>query len=356
MEKVKKPTVLVTFDSMRHPNTGFFFYGRSLSHALLDQNNNRFDFSFYSHKSVPAGALPSGVRKINKSLLHKIIFPYKFDLVHFSNQYCKPHPALVKGKKILTIHDINPYYERKDNPKKLNRYVKRIRSFINNCDRIVAISNFVASEVEKYFPEAKGKLSVIHNGADALSVPSNFTPRLQPKKPFLFTIGMVCEKKNFHVLPCLLENNDLELIIAGIIKGDYKDRILEEAKKYRCEDRVKIIGTVSDDEKAWYYQNCNAFMFPSLAEGFGLPVIEAMHFGKPVFLSRLTSLPEIGGEEAFYFDSFEEGEMRRVFKEGMEHYQTFYGKKTALINRAKNFNWNFTALKYLEIYESLIKK
>ena len=340
---------------MRHPNTGFFFYGRSLSHALLDQNNNRFDFSFYSHKSVPTGALPSNVRTINKSLLHKIIFPYKFDLVHFSNQYCKPHPALVKGKKTLTIHDINPYYERKNNPKKLNRYIKRMRSFINNCDCVVAISNFVASEVEKYFPEVAGKLSVIHNGADALSVPPNFEPKLKPEKPFLFTIGMVCEKKNFHVLPCLLENNDFELIIAGIIKGDYKDRILEEAKKYGCEDRVRIIGTISDDEKAWYYQNCYAFMFPSLAEGFGLPVIEAMHFGKPVFLSRLTSLPEIGGEAAFYFHSFEPAEMRQAFSEGMKHYISSEELRTFIKKRAGKFSWNETANKYLLLYKYLLK-
>jgi glycosyltransferase involved in cell wall biosynthesis len=228
-----------------------------------------------------------------------------------------------------------------------------MRSFINNCDWIVAISHFVADEVEKYFPEAKGKLSVIHNGADALSVPEGHLPVMKPAKPFLFTIGMLGEKKNFHVLPCLLEGNDLELIIAGINKGNYAEKVMSEAKKFGCEDRVRIIGTISDADKAWYYKNCYAFVFPSLAEGFGLPVIEAMHFGKPVFLSNLTSLPEVGGNEAFYFKSFDPLDMQIVFNAGMESYKMSNFLESDIIRRAELFSWERTAKEYLRLYERI---
>lgn len=350
----KRTRVLVTFDSMRYPNTGFFFFGKSLSKTLIEENNFGFDFSFYSYKSVPRSLYPEGVRIINKSVLHKLFFPHKFDLVHFSDQYCKPHPALVKGKKILTIHDINPYYDRINKPAKLARYVNRMNSYIRNCDRVVAISNFVASEIERCFPISKGKISVIYNGADKLHLPEDHLPQFKPSSRFLFTIGMVSPKKNFHVLPCLLENNDLELIIAGIIKDEYNSKIMEEAKKYNCEARVKIIGTISDLDKAWYYKNCYAFMFPSLAEGFGLPVIEAMHFGKPVFLSNLTSLPEIGGKDAFYFESFEKDEMNLVFKKGMTEYQNSVDFQKAIKNHADIFNWKNAANRYLTLYRSLL--
>jgi len=339
---------------MRYPNTGFFFFGKSLSKALIAQNHLGFDFSFYSHKSVPRNLYPSGIGIINKSLLHKILFPYKFDLVHFSDQYCKPHPALVRGKKILTIHDINPYYDRQHNPAKLKRYISRMRSYIKASHHIVTISEFVKGEVIRYFPEAEGKISVIYNGADKLELSESHVPNFKPAGRFLFTIGMLSPKKNFHVLTCLLENNDMELVIAGIIKEDYWNKIIEEARKYNCEERVKVIGTISDSDKAWYYKHCYAFMFPSLAEGFGLPVIEAMHFGKPVFLSTSTSLPEIGGKEAFYFNDFSCPNMQHVFSEKMEIYNSSLILKEQLIKRSSIFTWDRTASLYLDIYKKVL--
>jgi glycosyltransferase involved in cell wall biosynthesis len=96
--------------------------------------------------------------------------------------------------------------------------------------------------------------------------------------------------------------------------------VMEAAKKFGVEDRVKLIGPATEEEKYWYYKNCEAFLFPSYAEGFGLPVIEAMYHGKPVFISDKTSLPEVGGDAAYYFRNFEPEYMQEVFKEGMRDY------------------------------------
>ena len=350
----KTKSVLVTFDSMRYPNTGFFYFGKSLSQALAQQNEGELDFSFYTHPSVSRDILPANVKLINKALLHKFFFPYKFNLSHFSDQYCHPDPFLVRGKKILTIHDINPYFELAHKPAKQRRYINKIKRYIRHFDHLVAISEFVKKQVLEYFPEAQGKISVIYNGADKLpGVDISYAPVYKPEIPFLFTIGVLSPRKNFHVLPRLLEKNNFELIIAGIVRQDYKELILEEAKRFNCEDRVKIIGTINDKDKAWYYQNCTAFVFPSLAEGFGLPVIEAMHFGKPVFLSRLTSLPEIGGDEAFYFDGFEPQHMQGVLNEGLQASETA-SKSFVLKNRAESFSWNSTADEYLKLYKRIL--
>src|ERR1700751_128658 len=129
---------------------------------------------------------------------------------------------------------------------------------------------------------------------------------------------------------------------------------MEEAAKFGVADRVKITGPISEEDKAWYYKNCAAFVFPSLAEGFGLPVIEAMHFGKPVFLSTLTSLPEIGGNAAFYFDSFDPEAMQQVFKNGMEQ---FYAEnwEDKVKAHAMKFNWDETAKQYLALYEECLR-
>jgi glycosyltransferase involved in cell wall biosynthesis len=229
-----------------------------------------------------------------------------------------------------------------------------MRRYIRVFDHIVAISHYVAAQVVQYFPEAEGKISVIYNGADKLPpVEAGYEPVYRPPNPFLFTIGVLSPRKNFHVLPALLENNNLELVVAGIVKEDYRDKVLEEAKLYNCLDRVKIIGTISDQDKAFYYQNCQALVFPSLAEGFGLPVIEAMYFGKQVFLSRLTSLPEIGGEEAFYFDNFEPRHMQDVFAKGMKTSQD-PTKRLRLQERAKGFSWNNAASSYLKLYKEVL--
>ncbi|HEY9046964.1 MAG TPA: glycosyltransferase, partial [Ohtaekwangia sp.] len=93
-------------------------------------------------------------------------------------------------------------------------------------------------------------------------------------------------------------------------------------------------------------------IFPSLAEGFGLPVLEAMYYGKPVFLSKLTSLPEVGGEHAYYFDNFSPEHMREVFVKGMHHYETTHPE--AMIKAwALRFSWDNTAKEYLSLYREL---
>lgn len=345
-------SLLITFDAMKYPYTGLYHFGDSLGRALI-RKNQLFEMSFYMHKNQ-AGFFGDEVQYINLNKLHRLFFPFseKFDIVHFTDQYCRLRPHKVKGKKILTIHDLNQVHEPQYNQQKVRLYLKKLESYILACDRVVAISNFVASNIKEYFPNASEKVSVIQNGAEKLFVEEGHQPKYRPAKPFLFTIGVLSEKKNFHVLPALLENNDLLLLISGIANDEYEKRILEEAVKFNVLDRIVITGPISEADKAWYYKNCLAFVFPSIAEGFGLPVIEAMHFGKPVFLSRFTSLPEIGGDVAFYFDDFDPISMRETFEKGMHTFDQQQMQQT-IISHAETFSWEKTAEQYMQLYSSL---
>jgi glycosyltransferase involved in cell wall biosynthesis len=349
---MQQPKVLVTFDSMKYPNSGFFYFGKSLGDCILDENE-RFDLTYYLHRRA-IYQFADRVKIQYLSKLHKFFYPSsgKYDLVHFTDQYCRLRPQRVKGKKILTVHDINFMHESLS-PRKVKKKTERLTRHIDTCDKVVAISNFVAQDILKHFPSAQGKMQVIYNGADKLTVAEDHQPVYQPQKPFIFTIGHVAPKKNFAVLPALLHGNNYELIIAGI-ETPYKDEIMAEARKWNCEDRVKVIGTINDDDKAWYYKNCLAFAFPSIAEGFGLPVIEAMHFGKPVFLSTHTSLPEVGGDAAFYFENFEGRDMQKVFAEGMEKYNSTENIQATIIAHAETFNWHNTARQYLALYSECL--
>ena len=352
--KAKKPSVLVTFDSMRYPNTGLYYFGQSLGKALVQQNKQRLQLNYYLYPNGKHLFNAEGVPKVYHKKIHKLFYLNikGYQLVHFTDQTPRLNPRFVAAKKIITIHDINQVHEANINPAKLKQVLNKLRLRLCRCDAVVAISNFVARDVAKYFPEVKNKIQVIYNGADKLTCPEGHRPAFMPNGAFLFTIGIVSAKKNFHVLPALLANNTYQLVIAGI-ETAYKDEVLAQAKKYNCLDRVKIIGPISDADKAWYYQHCLAFVFPSLAEGFGLPVIEAMHFGKPVFLSTCTSLPEVGADKAYYFDSFEPQAMQQVFTQGMNHYQNTQ-PQAAIKQHAESFSWDNAAKQYLALYKKVL--
>ncbi|OWK69451.1 glycosyltransferase family 1 protein [Pedobacter sp. AJM] len=352
---MKKPAVLVTFDSMKDANCGYFSFGKGLGDALIQQNKGKFKLKFYLFKQTQY--LFNGlVDIIYLSKLDRLFFRKKneFEVVHLSDQTCRLRPSKVNAKKIMTIHDMNKVHLKFSRPHRIKVYLKKLGKLISQCDKVVCISQFVANDVKHYFPEAEDKINVIYNGADKLIANDNHQPAFKPTGKFLFTIGLLSVQKGFHLLPAILKDNDFELVICGR-ETPHKERIIEEAQKYNCLTRVHITGPISDDDKAWYYKNCSAFLFPSVAEGFGLPVIEAMHFGKPAFLSKFTSLPEVGGDAAYYFDSFEPESMQKVFYNGMKDFEE-RNRNQEMILQAEKFSWERAANQYLNLYEETLKK
>ena len=107
---------------------------------------------------------------------------------------------------------------------------------------------------------------------------------------------------------------DYQLVIAGDDRGGYARHLREQLPQHA---NVQMLGTVDDDQRRWLYAHCAALVMPSLYEGFGLPVIEAMQWGKPVICSRMTSLPEIGSRYAFYLPSFEPEAMAQTVRTGI---------------------------------------
>lgn len=344
-----KPAILLTLDSMRVEKTGLHTFGHCLAGEILRQGAAEIEVNAYTYP-IQRGFLGRAVGYVRHRRFHQWFFPLggRFDLVHFADQYCRFGPARVQGKTIMTVHDLNQVHELQADSRKLARYVRRMRVKVAGADHIVAISHFVAADLLRHFPEAREKTSVIYNGADRSTAPAGHRPAVKPDGPFLFALGMVCAKKNFHVLVSLLRNNDRKLVISGIVKEGYRQKILDEAAAYGVSSRVIITGPVSQHDKDWYYANCEAFVFPSLAEGFGLPVIEAMHHGKPVFLSTLTSLPEVGGDAAYYFDSFEPDRMAQVLEAGLADFA--HGGAERVRRRAALFTWAKAAAAYLDLY------
>lgn len=148
---------------------------------------------------------------------------------------------------------------------------------------------------------------------------------------------------------------DFNLIISGNNNKVYGEKIKKIIIDLKLEKQVFLTGKVSNAQKQYYLQNCTAFLFPSIREGFGLPPIEAMKFKKPVFLSTLSSLPEIGSDAAYYWNNFEPDYMKNILIEGLNHFESNRViMESKLYDRANYFNWDKSSKEYLDIYRSLL--
>jgi glycosyltransferase involved in cell wall biosynthesis len=347
--------IIIDCERMRHSYNGLYHYCYHLGNSILKViNEDHENVSFYLPDQAE-NVFGKDINRLPQNFTHKFLFPNikKIDVWHCTYQGSKYYPFGKNLAKILTVHDLNFLYDRNRSKAKIRRHLSDLQRKIDDAQHIVAISSFVLDDLNKHLSLSNKSTSVIYNGCNVDDLSPITQPEVTYNEPFLFTIGTIVSKKNFHVLPPLLHNNNYKLVIAGIESSrDYKKQILKVAEAWNVADRIVFTGPISENDKKWYLSNCAAFLFPSIAEGFGLPVIEAMYFGKPVILSKCTSLPEIGGDSAYYFENFDPAHMQEVLIKSLDHYtQTNPGDK--IRDRAKSFSWERTAMQYLELYRTI---
>lgn len=342
---------------MRWRNSGIFYFCKELSNAILqEQPDMKYDLEFYVRKRNKG--VIGNVPYLIKKKYHKIFFwNPQIKLWHSTFQLRPnlPYNTLI----VQTIHDLNYLYE-DITAKEKDKIRKDVSKCIRHASHIVAISEYVKKDILQYFDIGNKPISVIYNGCNVYNGEVK-TPAYVPQRPFLFFVGGILWKKNIQVLPCLLKGNNYELVIAG--SQDKEEHtaciqaIMKEGTEWGVQDRIHILGPIPDTEKVWYYQNCKAFLFPSLAEGFGLPVLEAMQWGKPVFLSNHTSLPEIGGKYAYYFNhDFNRQMMIEEFNKGLNDFYNRDNAPEQVKNHALQFSWKNAAKQYWNIYKELLNK
>jgi glycosyltransferase involved in cell wall biosynthesis len=365
------PTIALEMERLRNPYSGLGQYCLQLGHAFLpavataDKNAMTLGFACL----VPAerkGEFGEGMTYKSVKRWHKFIGPsFGESLWHCMHQDSEYMPKSSKTPLAITIHDLN-FLDRPDySAAKKSRRLATIQRKINRAKGLVYISEYVRQLVRQQLAVPVGMIErVIYNGGSlnpqpsTLNLqPSTLNPKrstLTPKQPYLFSIG-IHPKKNYHVLmPILAAFEQYKWIIAGPDSRGYRAKIEEAAAKYGVNDRIEFCGPVDDKAKLEYYTNCTALLFPSLSEGFGLPVVEAMSLGKPVFLSDRSSLPEIGGSEAYYFTDFEPKTIKETFETGIRAFNADPEKSTRMQTWAAQFTWEKAATQYLEFYQELI--
>ena len=276
-------------------------------------------------------------------------------------------PILNRSKSVYTIHDAGFRHYRKN----YSTY-QFIHSHINTyfslkyCSRIIAISEFVAKDVSQHYKIDPGKISVIHNGFDPQSVEQTKDPHEIEKQigiagPFALFVGRLEQRKNvvriIRAFAACVERGDVEgqLVLAGS-PGEGYSEILEAIKDVNLGDKIILPGYISDEAKAFLFQRARMLVYPSLYEGFGLPILEAFSAGIPVITSSTTSCPEIAADAAIIVNPAVQTEISDAISRLWDDEQL----RNDLIERGRvrcrDFGWKESASLILQTLENLNRR
>lgn len=345
--------ILVDLYKSKNIYSGLGQFSLQYADYLSEHYAHEFEFHFLVPRNHDFEFSPLvKLKKVNPILRWWKSSHEQYDLWHSLYQFAahKPPSSI---KQLLTIHDLNFLFE-KENEKK-EKYLNRLEEEISSANHITTISEFTKNQLQSSLPNTTNPIDVIYNGLTYWPDQAVTRPSYCKGEKFFFTISLFSPKKNFDALVSMMTHfPDRKLIIAGDHDNDFGNFIKQRIVELGIENQVILPGKIPNSEKVYLYQFCEAFLFPSLAEGFGLPPIEAMQFGKPVFLSKLTSLPEIGGVEAYYFDDFRAEHMASTVKAGLHHYGINPFEKALQIKmQAAQFTWKKSVDQYVALYRSM---
>jgi glycosyltransferase involved in cell wall biosynthesis len=291
--------------------------------------------------------------------LKKQLDHLKADLVHFA---MVQQPVWYKGDVVTTIHDLTTM--RFSNPSKNSAvftFKQQVYKYVvwraaHKSAALITPSRFVADDIVRYTGVKPAKITVTYEAADVIDEAAVPVSALKGKK-FLLYIGRPTPHKNLERLieafaSLRARHPDLLLVLAGRKDANY-ERIEEDAY-VRGVKNLHFTGFVSDKRLRWLYENCEAYVFPSLSEGFGLPGLEAMQHGAPVISSNATCLPEVYGDAAHYFDP----ENIQAMADAMDEVLTDTKLRKALVRkgreRVKNYSWRRMAEQTIAIYKQVL--
>ena len=287
---------------------------------------------------------------------------HKLDLVHLT--YVAP--PIFPGKAVFTVHDLSPFSHPQFYPLGVRTRLRYLISRgIQKAEHILCVSNTTKSEIAKRFRIPEERLTVTYNGTGKIfkklersrcicELKKNYNIR----NDFILHVGKIQSRKNIRRLleayhKLLKESQrELDLVLVGRVTWLSKE-ILEAIGELNLSDRVHLIGHVPVETLVMFYNACSVFVFPSLFEGFGIPVIEAMACGAPVVASKESSLPEVSGDAALHFDPVDTNQMASCIERILTDTELREDLITRGFERAAQFSWEETARRTLSVYKSV---
>jgi glycosyltransferase involved in cell wall biosynthesis len=282
------------------------------------------------------------------------------DLVHF----CMPQqPLLYIRPAVTTVHDLNLLrITANDDMNWLELRVKKmifgglLWTVAKRARHIITPSQYSKDDLIKFSHIPTQKVTVTYEGADKADATPKPIKDLEGKR-FIMYLGRAEPYKNNRGLilahqELLTTYPDLRLVIASSIDKQRKaDMKWVSDNNYK---QVDFVGFVSDEEAAWLYQSCLAYVVPSLMEGFGLPGLEAMGYGAPVISSNATCLPEVYKDGAYYFDPRKHGDMARALTDVFEDAGLSDHLKKRGMEVHAGYSWRRMAEQTLAVYKQVL--
>lgn len=366
----------IVIDGRMYNESGIGRYIRNLISSLqiIDQENEYFilhlraDYDILVYRNnfhkVLADFRWYGISEQVKLL--GLLKELKPDLIHF------PHfnvPLLYGGKFIVTIHDLIHQHFRTNRVTTLNPLLYRIKQFgykkifnnaVKKSEKILVPSNFVKDLLDREWEVDKDKIIVTYEAVDdnIFKIVNKTTKgksdkvmeKFNIKYPYIFYVGNAHPHKNVEGLIKTFfrlrkEYSRLKLVLAG---NDHYfwQRI---RKEFKHKDII-YMGLISDEELVALYKNAECFVMPSLEEGFGIPLLEAMACGCSVVSSNKGSLSEVGGDAAIYFDPGDKEDMGKKMDMVLKSEKKRKELIEKGIKRCRQFSWKKLAEQTLEVY------
>lgn len=266
-----------------------------------------------------------------------------FSPTHYLPQYCPT-------KKIVTIFDLSflhfPGMFEKGDLWKLTNWTK---FSVQNADHIITISNFSKKDIISQYKIDKSKITVAYPGYNE----EIFKPVAAKQASYIIYIGTIQPRKNLvRLMEAVARIDNLKLIIVGKTGWEYKD-ILETPQRLGIENRVEFKGYVTTDKLVGLLNGALAFIQPSLWEGFGIPVLEAMACGVPVLSSNVSSLPEVIGEAGLTFDPYSVDQIEQAIRTIISDKKLQQKYSKLGLEQVKQFSWDKMAKTILKVFEKV---
>ena len=274
--------------------SGVGVYSRELLLGLAAAcPDDRWDW-FYRTKAFRGSLFSPRPGNVTRRLLTDLVGSRSAGLFHGLNQRL---PRRRFRLQVATFHDLFVFSGDYSSAAFRHRFVEQARGAAAGADLIVAVSEFTAGQVQNYLNIPRDRIRVIHHGVVPRPIPD------LPREKVVLCVGAIQRRKNqtalvraFRALP-----DDWTLVLAGS-QGYGAEETLQAIADSPCASRIRLTGYLSEPEIANWYARASIFAFPSLDEGFGMPVLEAMASGIPVITGTRSALPEVAGNAAILVD------------------------------------------------------
>ncbi len=344
--------------------TGTELYSRQLIAALLDRAPDHFFFRLYFNQP------PQSAFSNQQSAIKVISFPRLWTHLRLSIEMILHPPDLLfvpahvlpiihPRRSVVTVHDLGYLYFPEAHPPRQRWYLDRsTRWHTRTAAHLLADSAATKHDLIEQYHADPDKITVAYPGLDPsvkrMDDPNEITrvkARYHIDGDYVLYLGTIQPRKNLQrLIAALLQlpTSNFQLLLAGK-PGWYSDQLLQHAT-----DRVKFIGYVDATDKNALLSGATAFVFPSLYEGFGFPVLEAMACGVPVLCSNTSSLPEVAGDAAVLVNPLEVDDIAR----GLQEITLNEALRRMLIERgyqqAQKFTWQACADVVLKVFEKVL--